>query len=132
MGGWRDNGKTVTGSSEIFTPLGSKSSKCSVGNLNVARTGHSMCNNIVCGGTKERTCEKFDGTSTFTLLRVKLTGARWSHSCWGLKSGDILLFGGYTDEYWKYDFDGDSDSAEKVSADGSSSKIAFKFDYHIT
>ena len=127
MGGWRDAGTTVTGSSEIFNPK--TSSKCSVGNLNVARTGHSMCNNIVCGGTKERTCEKFDGTSTFTLLRVKLTGARWSHSCWGLKSGDVLLFGGYTDEDWKYDKD--STSAEKVSADGSSSKIAFTFDYHI-
>ena len=120
MGGYRDNGTTKTGSSEIFTPLGSKSSKCSVGNLNVARTGHSMCNNIVCGGTKERTCEKFDGTSTFTSVRVKLTGARWSHSCWGLKSGDVLLLGGYY---------GDTETAERVSADGSSSSFAFKLPY---
>lgn len=127
MGGWRDAGTTVTQSSEIFNPK--TRSKCSVGNLNIARTGHSMCNNMVCGGTKERTCEKFDGTSTFTSVRVKLTGARWAHSCWGLKSGDVLLFGGYTDEDWKYDKD--STSAEKVSADGSSSKIAFTFDYHI-
>ena len=124
MGGWNVSGTLK--SAEIFT---NSYRNCPVGDLKIARSGHSMCNNIVCGGTKERTCEKFDGTSTFTLLRVKLTGARWSHSCWGLKSGDVLLFGGYTDEDWKYDKD--STSAEKVSADGSSSKIAFTFDYHI-
>ena len=132
MGGWEPSPVGYYGlkSAEIFHPKTSRS--CSVGNLNIARSGPSICHNIVCGGwvkEAERSCEKFDGISTFTSLPVRLVGVRWSHSCWGLKSGDVLLFGGYTDEDWKYDKD--STSAEKVSADGSSSKIAFTFDYHI-
>ena len=108
-------------SAEIFQPK--IRSNCSVGNLNIARSGHSMCNNIVCGGwikQAERSCEKFDGISTFTSLPVRLVGVRWSHSCWGLKSGDVLLIGG-----WKKD----TDTAEKVSADGSTSSFAFKLPY---
>ena len=108
-------------SAEIFHPK--TSLNCSVGNLNIARSGHSMCNNIVCGGwvkQAERSCEKFDGISTFTSLPVRLVGVRWSHSCWGLKSGDVLLLGGYY---------GDTETAERVSADGSSSSFAFKLPY---
>ena len=108
-------------SAEIFHPK--TSLNCSVGNLNIARSGHSMCHNIVCGGwikQAERTCEKFDGISTFTSLPVTLVGIRWGHSCWGLKSGDVLLIGG-----WQKD----TDTAEKVSADGSTPSFAFKLPY---
>ena len=118
-GGWnRDEDFT---SAEIFQP--NKRSTCPVGKFNIARYGHSMCNNIVCGGDGEqaqRTCEKFDGISSFTSLPVRLVGQRWSHSCWGLKSGDVLLLGGYY---------GDTETAERVSADGSSSSFAFKLPY---
>ena len=108
-------------SAEIFQPK--IRSNCSVGNLNIGRSGPSMCNNIVCGGDGEqaqRTCEKFDGISSFTSLPVRLVGQRWSHSCWGLKSGDVLLLGGQ---------DSNTETAERVSADGSSSSFAFKLPY---
>ena len=123
MGGWDPSPDGYHGlkSAEIFHPKTSRSSF--VGNLNIGRSGLSICNNIVCGGwikKAERSCEKFDGISTFTSLPVKLVGVRWSHSCWGLKSGDVLLLGGYY---------GDTETAERVSADGSSSSFAFKLPY---
>ena len=83
-----------------------------------------MCNNMVCGGWTGRTgglksCEKFDGISTFTPLPVRLIKSRYGHLCWGLKSGDVLLLGGQ------------DSTTERVSADGSSSKLDFKLPYEI-
>ena len=126
MGGWDPSPDGYYGlkSAEIFHPKTSRS--CSVGNLNIARSGHSMCNNIVCGGwvkQVERSCEKFDGISTFTSLPVRLVGVRWSHSCWGLKSGDVLLIGGWGQRR--------SPNTERVSRDGSSSSLDFKLPYRI-
>ena len=109
-------------STEIFNPVTRRT--CSVGNLKQARSGHTMCNNIVCGGYNretEKSCEKFDGISSFTSLPVRLVKDRNNHLCWGLKSGDVLLLGGYHSQT----------TTERVSADGSSSKLAFKLPYKI-
>ena len=96
-------------SAEVYNPMTRRG--CSVGNLNRKRVGHTMCNNMVCGGewvecqrdpkctgdgceiceSQEGTCEKFDGISTFNLLPVKLIGERNYHLCWGLKSGDVKI-----------------------------------------
>ena len=83
-----------------------------------------MCNNMVCGGKSieaEKSCEKFDGISTFTSLPVRLRKRRNGHLCWGLKSGDVLLFGG---DFFVLD-------TERVSADGSSSSPTFTLPYEI-
>ena len=109
-------------SAEIFNPMTRRT--CSVGNLKLARTGLTMCNNMVCGGwTREakKSCEKFDGVSSFTSLPVRLAKSRLHHLCWGLKSGDVLLLGGWYSEK----------TTERVSADGSSSKLDFKLPYII-
>ena len=109
-------------SAEIFNPTTRRT--CSVGNLKLARSGHTMCNNMVCGGwfrEAEKSCEKFDGISSFTSLPVRLVERRYRHLCWGLKSGDVLLLGGSYSEK----------TTERVSADGSSSKFAFKLPYRI-
>ena len=119
MGGW-SKGKTLN-SVEIFNPTTRRT--CSVGNLKLARSGHTMCNNMVCGGYNEaeKSCEKFDGISSFTSLPVRLVKSRERHLCWGLRSGDVLLLGGTYSEK----------TTERVSADGSSSKLDFKLPYRI-
>ena len=107
-------------SASIFNPVTRRT--CSVGNPKQARAEHTMCNNIVCGGwfrEAKKSCEKFDGISSFTSLPVRLVKERNNHLCWGLKSGDVLLLGGQ-------DF-----TTERVSADGSSSKLDFKLPYII-
>ena len=109
---------------EIFNPVTRRT--CSVGNLKQTRSSPSMCNNMVCGGWTRRTgglksCEKFDGISSFTSLPVRLVERRYRHLCWGLKSGDVLLLGGSSSET----------TTERVSADGSSSKLDFKVPYEI-
>ena len=112
-------------SPKIFNPTTRRT--CSVGNLKQARTRLTMCNNMVCGGWSWRTmetkksCEKFDGISSFTSLPVRLVKERNNHLCWGLKSGDVLLLGGYHSHT----------TTERVSADGSSSKLDFKLPYRI-
>ena len=108
-------------SAEIFKPQARGS--CPVGELKQARSGHTMCNNMVCGGKSnkaEKSCEKFDGISTFTSLPVRLRDSREGHLCWGLKSGDVLLLGGTF-----------VTSTERVSADGSSSSNVFELPYEI-
>ena len=96
----------------------------------------SQCSQSCGGGTETRkrlceggyqrdgagkSCEKFDGISSFTSLPVRLVKVRREHLCWGLKSGDVLLLGGY----WS------KRTTERVSADGSSSKLDFKLPYSI-
>ena len=119
MGGYN---KVALNSAEIFNPVTRRT--CSVGNLKQARDGHTMCNNMVCGGSDsetEKTCEKFDGISSFTSLPLRLVKSRDRGLCWGLKSGDVLLLGGLYSEK----------TTERVSADGSSSKLDFKLPYEI-
>ena len=120
MGG--ENKKKALNSVEIFNPVSRRT--CSVGNLKQARREHTMCNNMVCGGwttVAEKSCEKFDGISSFTSLPVRLVKSRISHLCWGLKSGDVLLLGGSSSKT----------TTERVSADGSNSKLDFKLPYKI-
>ena len=125
MGGYNgENHKWKTlNSVEIFNPTTRRT--CSVGNLKQTRNSHTMCNNMVCGGWDReeagKSCEKFDGVSSFTSLPVRLVKSRISHLCWGLKSGDVLLLGGHDSHT----------TTERVSADGSSSKLAFKLPYKI-
>ena len=109
-------------SAEIFNPMTRRT--CSVGDLKQARFSQPMCNNMVCGSNGMETgksCEKFDGVSRFTSLPVRQVERRHRHLCWGLKSGDILLLGGSSSEK----------ITERVSADGSSSKLDFKLPYKI-
>ena len=123
MGGYKPGWlweKTLN-SVEIFNPMTRRT--CSVGNLKLARNGHTMCNNMVCGGEDrkaKKSCEKFDGVSRFTSLPVRLVKSRYGHLCWGLRSGDVLLLGGQ-----------EASTTERVSADGSSSKLDFKLPYKI-
>ena len=135
---FKDNATGLT-SAEVYNPMTRRG--CSVGNLNRKRVGHTMCNNMVCGGewvecqrdpkctgdgceiceSQEGTCEKFDGISTFNLLPVKLIGERNYHLCWGLKSGDVLLLGS-SSSY-------SGQTTERVSADGLSSSLDFPLPY---
>ena len=124
MGGYggKNGPRGGLNSAEIFNPTTRRT--CSVGNLKLARTEHTMCNNMVCGGwvtEAEKSCEKFDGISSFTSLPVKLVKSRYRHLCWGLKSGDVLLLGGSSSKT----------TTERVSADGSNSKLDFKLPYKI-
>ena len=97
MGGFRSK------QAEIFNPMMKRT--CSVENLNQMR----------------KSCEKFDGISSFTSLPLRLVKSRDRGLCWGLKSGDVLLLGGLYSEK----------TTERVSADGSSSKLDFKLPYRI-
>ena len=109
-------------SASIFNPVTRRT--CSVGNPKQARAEHTMCNNIVCGGwfrEAKKSCEKFDGISSFTSLPVRLVKHRYGHLCWGLRSGDVLLLGGGFSRT----------TTERVSADGSSSKLDFKLPHKI-
>ena len=116
MGGDNQDNTLTLKSVEIFNPTTRRT--CSVGNLKQARISNTMCNNMVCGGSS---CEKFDGISSFTSLPLRLVRGRYDHLCWGLKSGDVLLLGGWYSEK----------TTERVSADGSSSKLDFKLPYKI-
>ena len=112
-------------SAEIFNPATKGS--CSVGKLKQARKGSTICNNMVCGGSYHnpeayKTCERFDGISTFTKLPVRLVERRFNHLCWGLKSGDVLLIGGLVQR---------PPNTERVSRDGSSSSLDFNLPYRI-
>ena len=91
----------ILNSVEIFNPTTRRT--CSVGNLKHTRFEAAMCNNMVCGGlgrNARESCEKFDGISSFTSLPVRLVERRYRHLCWGLKSGDVLLLGGFYSEDW--------------------------------
>ena len=124
MGG--DDSQKALNSAEIFNPTTRRT--CSAGNLKQARIARTMCNNMVCGGSGSeamKSCEKFDGISSFTSLPVRLVISRRSCLCWGLKSGDVLLLGGY-DNYQRSET-----TTERVSADGSSSKLDFKLPYRL-
>ena len=117
MGG--DDSQKALNSAEIFNPTTRRT--CSAGNLKQARIARTMCNNMVCGGSGSeamKSCEKFDGISSFTSLPVRLVKSRISHLCWGLKSGDVLLLGGSR-----------MSRTERVSADGSSSSLDFILPY---
>ena len=120
MGG--DDSQKALNSAEIFNPTTRRT--CSAGNLKQARIARTMCNNMVCGGSGSeamKSCEKFDGISSFTSLPLRLVKSRDRGLCWGLKSGDVLLLGGLYSEK----------TTERVSADGSNSKLDFRLPYKI-
>ena len=103
---------------EKLNPFSNKS--CPSGDIKRARKFASFCNNLLCGGDPTfRSCEKFDGISTFEELPVSLVEKRKNHLCWGLQSGEVLLLGG--EHSWS--------NTELVSADGKSSSANFTLPY---
>ena len=86
-----------------------------------------MCNNIICGGfsnktdkIQQRSCIKWDeNEGKFKKLPVLLNKTRDNSLCWGLKSGDVILFGGH---------DETTGDTERVSRSGETSEIAFPLD----
>lgn len=104
-------------SAEVFNPVTGHSYP--VGDLLHPRSHAPMCNNMICGGSDShdvsRSCEMFDGSSSFTRLPVTLLKRRFDHLCWGLKTGEIILFGGKHSKK----------TTERISADGSSSSLNF-------
>ena len=106
---------------------------CSVGDLPETRAWAPMCHNIFCGGssflgststsTSTRSCDMFDGISTFKRSNVTLVEKREDHLCWGLKSGEVILLGGSHS----------TRTTERVSADagGLSSSADFSLQYDI-
>ena len=105
---------------EKLNPFSNES--CPAGDINRARGSASFCNNLLCGGAPTlRSCEKFDGISTFEELPVTLVERRKRHLCWGLQSGEVLLLGG--------SYPSGSTSTELVSADGTSSSANFSLPY---
>ena len=112
---------SVQSSAEVFNPVTGHS--CPVGDLPQPRQDAPLCNNIICGGygapDPERSCEMFDGISSFTRLPVSLVQRRDDHLCWGLQSGEVILFGSYDSKR----------TTERVSADGLSSSTDFNLPY---
>ena len=109
-------------SAEVFNPVTGTSYP--VEDLLHPRSHAPMCNNMICGGSEShdasRSCEIFDGSSSFKRLPVTLVKRRLDHLCWALKSGEIILFGG------KHSMK----TTERISADGSSSSLAFTLPYN--
>ena len=119
-GGYKST-RSVLDSAEVFNPVTGHS--CPVGDLPQTRRDAQMCNSMLCGGygspDPDRSCEMFDGSSSFTRLPVTLVEARDGHLCWGLKSGEVLLLGGR----------GSTRTTERISEDGSSSSPDFSLRY---
>jgi len=115
---------SVQSSAEVFNPMTGHS--CRAGNLSQTRQDAPMCHNIICGGwgspDPDRSCERFDGASSFARLSVRLMQRRDDHLCWGLKSGEVILFGGLESKR----------TTERVSADGLSSSRDFNLPYDIS
>ena len=105
-------------STEKLNPFSNES--CPAGDIKRPRGSASFCNNLLCGGDPTlRSCEKFDGISTFEELPVSLVERRTFHLCWGLQSGEVLLLGG----------ENSGSNTELVSADGTSSLANFSLPY---
>ena len=85
-----------------------------------------MCNNIICGGFSknpdigiDNSCVKWDEkTAEFHKMAVTLKKPRDNIVCWGLQSGDVILFGGA-------DLCHGNADAERVHKSGTSSETAF-------
>merc|ERR1711874_1516 len=123
-GGTTGDWSSASSSAEVFNPVTGNS--CPVGDLPQNRKESPICNNMICGGLgspdPRRSCELFDGSSSFTRLPVTLLQRRSHHLCWGLKSGEVILFGGSDDS--------SGNSTERISADGSSSSEDFSLPYN--
>ena len=66
----------------------------------------------------DRSCVKWDvEANKFIDLNIKLKRQRDNSVCWGLPSGDVLLFGGH---------DINSSNTERVFKNGQSSEVAFQ------
>lgn len=108
-------------STEEFNPWMKETSL--VGDISADRHSPSFCNNFLCGGNPAvRSCEKFDGISSFKAMSVSLVEPRSSHMCWGLQSGEVLLLGGQQSPT----------TTEVISADGTSSKGDFTLPFEIS
>ena len=108
-------------SAEVFNPVTGQSDP--VEDLLHPRSHAPMCNNMICGGSEShdtsRSCEIFDGISSFTRLPVTLLERRYNHLCWALKTGEVILLGGKHSKR----------TTERISADGSSSSANFSLPY---
>ena len=93
----------------------------SVGTLPEANFEGSFCNNLYCGGNpnSRKSCVRFQGNGTFSQVPVLLVEERAAHLCWGLPTGDVILFGG---RYSKR-------TTERVSSTGLSSSPDFNLPY---
>merc|ERR1711988_1040382 len=110
VGGMGPSGRI--GTAEIFNPISGRS--CQIVDIPKATDGLTLCGNIACGGWQaDKSCSLFDGEGTFTALSVTLTEQRLHHLCWQLRSGEVLLLGGW--------YSGSITSTERISADGTSS-----------
>ena len=120
-GGYSHSDGSGLKSAEVFNPMTGHS--CPVGDLPQPRYNAPICSNLFCGGSgspdSKRSCDKFDGSYSFTRLPVTLVEQRHFHLCWGLKSGEVILLGGRDSQR----------TTEKVSADGSSSSASFSLPY---
>ena len=109
---------------EVFNPT--TGSSCDYGEESNGRQGHTMCNNMICGGgmwgAPGTSCRKHNGDSSFPLLPVTIEN-RARHMCWGLQSGEVLLLGGGGKQT--------QETTELISADGSSSSASFNLDYKV-
>ena len=120
MGGKNSEGRLS--SAEEFNP--EKRHSCAVGDIPKDNFGGSLCNNMYCGGAGafvSTSCVRFHGNGTFTPLPVTLVKPRYTHICWGLPSGEVILMGGWSSS--------SKTNTERVSADGSSSSPDFNLPY---
>ena len=95
---------------EVISPGGNVS--CSAPDLPQPRQGHSMNNNIVCGGSVTlgadiaASCDQLNSTVSGWTRSHTLIHRRYSHSSWEVEDGIILLGGSYsgtTSEIAKWD-----------------------------
>ena len=111
-------GQSGITSTEVFNPKTGDSGQTR--RITEGRRSGTFCNNFLCGGSPTfKSCEKFDGISSFEALSVSLIERREHHLCWGLPSGEVLLLGGRHSHT----------TTELVSADGSVSSTSFTLPY---
>ena len=87
---------------------------CPANDLPFEIATHTMCGNLLCGGTPDipRSCYRIDRGFHLTKLNLTLLKPRTDHQCWTLDNNDVLLMGGGT-------------TTELVKSDGSSSSLSF-------
>ena len=81
---------------ELYNPASGNS--CPVQDLQEARSYHTSCSGLICGGwdssSSSRSCEKISGTEVSPLPSLTLRQYRALHLCWSLPGDKILLLGG--------------------------------------
>merc|ERR1711953_1404553 len=112
-------------SSEVYNPRSGTSCSIGDGQNDEMTMGASLCNGLLCGGSpSRRSCRRLESDGTLRPLELTLVDDRFSHLCWGLSSGEVLLIGGLDS----------GNTTELVSADRSSSSKHFDlaFDHYQT